>query len=412
MISIRKLPLVAAGSLLLVAALLAAACKGGESSAPAGSASPSGASSSTGAPAPASAAPTPAPQAGDAAGAPPPAAPPAGGSPGAAAGRPAPGTPAPGGSAVPGGSVAPGAPPSPAAPIAPSGPPSQVVAKVNGKPITRGELDFTVKGMAQGRVPPERHAAFRRDVLNSLIDQELVYQKAVESKVDVTPAEVSASIAQVRSTFPDQKAFEAELAKDGMTIATVESMFRHNMIIDKYIKTAVVPQVKVSQEEEAKFYQENQDKMKHPEQVRASHILLRVAKDTPADQKAAQKAKAEEALAKARSGSDFAALAREYSQDPGSAQQGGDLGYFGKGKMVPPFDKAAFALKVGAISDLVETDFGYHIIKVTDHRPEGVSPIADVREKIHEYLSTQKVQDEVQKLTASLRKQAKVEISL
>jgi len=283
---------------------------------------------------------------------------------------------------------------------------------VNGKPITRGELDFTVKGMAQGRVPPERHAAFRRDVLNSLIDQELVYQKAVESKVDVTPAEVSASIAQVRSTFPDQKAFEAELAKDGMTIATVESMFRHNMIIDKYIKTAVVGQVKVTPEDEAKFYQENLDKMKHPEQVRASHILVRVEQNAPPEQKAAQKAKAEEALAKARSGSDFAALAKEYSQDPGSAERGGDLGYFGKGSMVPPFEQAAFGLKVGAISDLVETNFGYHIIKVTDHRPEGVAPIADVRERIHEYLANQKVQGEVQKLTASLRKQAKVEISL
>jgi len=283
---------------------------------------------------------------------------------------------------------------------------------VNGHSITRGELDFAVSGMAQGRVPPDQHAEFRRSVLNSLIDQELVYQKAVASKVDVTPAEVDASLAKVRQNFPNQKAFEEELAKDGMTLATVSSMFRHNMIIDKYIKNNVVGNVKVSQQDEAQFYQQNLDKMKHPEQVRASHILLRATKDAPADQKTAQKTKAEEALAKARSGSDFAALAKEYSQDPGSAQRGGDLGYFEKGKMVPPFDQAAFSLKVGAISDVVETDFGYHIIKVTDHRPEGVTPIDDVRPRIHEYLANEKVKGEVQKMTEGLRKQAKIEVTL
>lgn len=375
---------------LLSAAILASACKSGEKTGSDAAAKPAETNSA----APASAAPATPPPAGD------------------ATPNPAPATPAP---AAPGqvpATALPGATTMPNVPIVPSGPPAQVVAKVNGQAITRRELDFTVKGMSQGRVPPEKHAQFRLDVLNSLIDQELVYQKAVASKVEVTPAEVSESVARVRSGFPDQKTFEAELAKDGMTMASVESMFRHNMVIDKYIKTTVVGQVKVTQEDEAKFYQENLDKMKHPEQVRASHILLRTTKDTPADQKAAQKAKAEEALGKARSGSDFSALAREYSQDPASAERGGDLGYFGKDSMVPAFDQAAFALKVGAVSDIVETDFGYHIIKVTDHRPEGVTPIGDVRQKIHEYLATQKVQGEVQKLTASLRKQAKIETSL
>lgn len=336
----------------------------------------------------------------------------------APAGSPSPAPPAgntpPGTSTAPGAQPlpAPGTPSAPAIPIIPSGPPAQVVAKVNGKSITRGELDFTIKNVVQGSVPPERHAEVRKHYLDQLIDQELIYQKALESKVEVSPAEVGASMAKVKADFPDEKVFAAELAKDAMTPASIEAMVHHAMVIDKYMKSSIFSQVKVSQEEEAKFYAENKEKMKHPEQVRASHILLRVAANAPADQKAAQKAKALEALKKARSGSDFAALAHEYSQDPGSAQRGGDLGYFAKGSMVPAFDKAAFAMKVGAISDLVETDFGYHIIKVTDHRAEGYSPIGDVRDKIHEYLTGQKVQGEVQKLTASLRKQAKIESSL
>ena len=381
--------------LLVAAVALAAACKSGEKS--------GDGSGSSADPASTAASTTPASTPAD------PTTPPAA-APGQAGEQAVPAPAPPGGVSPP--TAPPGGPPVPPPPIAPSGPPAQVVAKVNGKEITRRELDFAVNGMAQGRIPPNRHAEFRRDVLNSLIDQELVYQKAVASKVDVTPAEISASIAKVRQNFPTQKAFEDELAKDGMTMASVESMFRHNMIIDKYIKNNVVENVKVTREDEAKFYQENLDKMKHPEQVRASHILLRAEKSAPADQKTAQKKKAEEALTKARSGSDFASLAKEYSQDPGSAERGGDLGYFERGKMVPAFDKAAFSLKAGAISDIVETDFGYHIIKVTDHRAAGLTPIDDVRQRINEYLANEKVKGEVQKLTADLRKQARIEMSL
>jgi peptidyl-prolyl cis-trans isomerase C len=332
---------------------------------------------------------------------------------------PSPATPAPAGSeapatALPPGHPAIGAPPAPAAPaipIIPSGPPAQVVAKVNSRTITRGELDFTIKNVVQGNVPPEKQAEVRHSILNHLIDQELIYQKAVASKVEVSPAELTASMAKVKADFPDEKVFTEQLAKDGMTPASIEAMVRHAMVIDKYVKSTVIGQVKVSAEDESAFYDQNKEKMKHPEQVRASHILLRVASGATAEQKAAQKAKAMEALGKARSGSDFGALAREYSQDP-SAQRGGDLGYFAKGSMVPAFDQAAFALKTGTISDLVETVFGFHIIKVTDHRAEGYSPIGDVRGKIHEYLTNQKVQDEVQKLADSLRKQSKIETSL
>ena len=152
--------------------------------------------------------------------------------------------------------------------------------------------------------------------------------------------------------------------------------------------------------------------MKHAEQMRASHILLRVEQGAPPGQKQAQKAKAEEILARARKGEDFGALAKQYSQDPGSAVRGGDLGYFGKGAMVPAFDSTAWALKPGEISGVVETQFGYHIVKATEKRPEGYAPLADVKARIHDHLVNQKVKEDTQKVIAGLRAQAKIDVRM
>ena len=329
-----------------------------------------------------------------------------------------PGTPAAAGSGapVPGAGPAPGAPGSmqpPPSPLTPSGPPGQVVAKVNSTTITRGQFDFTVKNIVGDQnVPPDKQAEFRRRVLDEMIDRELLYQKAVASNVTLTDAELTESMSKIKAGFPDEKAFAAQLAKDSMDVAGIQSIVRHAMVIDKYVKAEIIPKVKVTPEDEAKFYEESKEKMKRPAGVRASHILIRAAKDAPADQKAAAKVKADEALAKAKKGDDFAALAKEYSQDPGSAPNGGDLGFFPKGQMVPEFDAAAWSMQKGQISGIVVTDFGYHIIKVTDKRPEGYAPIEEVRPQIKDYLNMQKTQQDLQKLAQSLRATAKIDVTL
>jgi peptidyl-prolyl cis-trans isomerase C len=227
-----------------------------------------------------------------------------------------------------------------------------------------------------------------------------------------TPTEISDAMTKIKSDFSDQKAFQAQMAQDGMSEAAVETMIKQGMAIDKFLHAKIEDKVTISPDEEAKFYESNKDKMKHPEQVRASHILLRVAKDAPADQKQAVKAKAQELDAQAKKGEDFAQLATKNSQDTGSAARGGDLGWFAKGTMVPQFDAAVWQLKVGEISDVVETDFGYHVIKATDKRPEGFVPIDDVRPRIKDYLSKQKLQAETQKVIDGLRAKAKIQITL
>jgi len=192
-------------------------------------------------------------------------------------------------------------------------------------------------------------------------------------------------------------------------VDSVKSLVRHAMVIDKFVRTEIVPKVAVTPEDESKFYNENRERMKRPETVRASHILLRAGASSSAEERQTQKTKSEDLLGRVRKGEDFASLAKENSQDTGSAPNGGDLGYFPRGRMVPQFDEAVWALKVGEISPVVETPFGYHIIKVTDKKPEGFTPLDEVRPQIKEYLSVMKTQEQMKVMAQSMRASAKIE---
>ena len=156
---------------------------------------------------------------------------------------------------------------------------------------------------------------------------------------------------------------------------------------------ALAKQVKVSDAEARDFYDQNRKRYEVPEQRRASHILIAVAKDASDADKAKAKAKADDVLAKVRANpADFAKLAKQYSDDPGSAANGGDLDFMGKGATVPPFEAAMFGLKEQQISDLVQTDFGYHIIELTAIKPAQVKPFEAVKPEIDAEIGKQLAQ--------------------
>ena len=152
-----------------------------------------------------------------------------------------------------------------------------------------------------------------------------------------------------------------------------------------------------------RYYNDNIEQYTTPEQVRASHILFR----TEGKDEAVVKAKAEDVLKQAKGGSDFAALAKQYSDDEANAKNGGDLDYFGRGRMVPQFDQVAFTMEAGQISDLVKTEYGYHIIKLTDKKPGSSRAIGDVRQQITEQLVSERAQAQATNLAETLEKQIK-----
>jgi peptidyl-prolyl cis-trans isomerase D len=171
-------------------------------------------------------------------------------------------------------------------------------------------------------------------------------------------------------------------------------------------RQAQIPKVKVSDDDVKSFYEANRAQYDRPEQRRARHVLFRVEKDATPEAKEQVRQQAEAALARLRGGEDFAALARTLSQDKASAEKGGDLGFFGRGQMVPPFDKAAFETPVGQFAPLVETEFGFHVIQVTEARPAGVAPLETLRDGIRrqiEYQRAQQIaQSEAQRIRAAI----------
>jgi peptidyl-prolyl cis-trans isomerase D len=230
----------------------------------------------------------------------------------------------------------------------------------------------------------------------SITDAEIAseYRKRNEKvKLDVVPLTADAFRAQVQVSDPE---VAAHFEKNKETYRVGEKRKIKYAVVDvEQVRAAItVPETEIES-----FYRSNLQQYQTPEQVRASHILFQ----TEGKDEAAVRAVAEGVLAKARApGADFAALASEYSEDEASKANGGDLDYFGRGRMVPAFEQAAFAMKAGDISDLVKSDFGFHIIKVTDHKPETTRPLAEVRAEIEDQVKWQQAQQQAEQQAKSL----------
>ncbi len=289
-----------------------------------------------------------------------------------------------------------------------------IVAKVNGTSITRTELDRAMKFMlAQNKVKQELTAEQRKKAETAVVDQlisaELLYQAAVKLKIPDIDKRVESQMSQGRSKFPSQAAYEKALKDNGLTESNIKEFARKEIYINNLIETQIAAKTSVSEADAKKFYDENIDKFKQPETVQASHILIGVDANASAEDKSKAKQKAEALLKRVKAGEDFATLAKENSSCP-SAQQGGNLGYFSKGQMVPEFDTVAFSLKPGEISDIVETKFGYHIVKVVDKKPAGTIAFPEAKEDIINYLKIQKIQQGINEYVEKLRKEATVEL--
>jgi peptidyl-prolyl cis-trans isomerase C len=181
------------------------------------------------------------------------------------------------------------------------------------------------------------------------------------------------------------------------------------MQIDTLLRTAITA-TPVTAEQVTAFYNENPGEFQQPERVRASHILIGVPEGADPAAKQQALAKAVEVLKEVKAGGDFAALAKQHSTDQGSAPSGGDLGFFERGQMVGPFEQAAFALAPAQTSDLVESPFGYHIIKVAEKQTSRTIPIAEVRPQIQQFLEGQSREQQTQTFVGSLRAKGKVEV--
>jgi len=290
---------------------------------------------------------------------------------------------------------------------------SDVVARVNGVPIHRKTVREVVQGglVMQDTEPDAAGVSRLADqALESLIALELLYQESQARGVTVSDADVDAEIKRSRATFPSDAAFHAALKKSGTTLEDLRQDTRKTLAVSRWLEGDAFREVKVSPEDVRTFYEQNREEFRHDAEVRTSHILVRVAPGSPAARRAAARQRADKLLAQIHAGADFATVAKTSSEDPVTAARGGDGGYFSRGEMDPAFEAAALALGPGQISGVVETRYGFEIIKVTDRRDAGYTPLEEAEPVIREVLLKSARQDRQSALVAELRKKAKVEL--
>ena len=244
----------------------------------------------------------------------------------------------------------------------------QVLAEVNGASITTGDFNRELKNLPEYLKAMADTPEGRKEMLDTMVIRELILQQATKDGLDKG--------ADIEEKLRDLK---------------------KRLIVESFLKKKVETESQVSDADLQKFYEENKEKFKTGEQIKASHILVKTETE------------AKDILAKIKAGGNFEELAKKNSVDS-SAAKGGDLGWFGKGSMVPVFEKAALALKEGQVSDVVKSDFGYHIIKLTGKRPAGIRPLEEVKDQIKGAIMPTKQQEVFQKIKEELKKSAKIAI--
>ena len=285
-----------------------------------------------------------------------------------------------------------------------------VVLTVNGEPVRAAEIS-----MAMGNLSNQLHRMGQQADQQQLIqmaagrviDGKLLAQAARKAGLQPDEQRIQDSIASIEKQSGGAERFADSLAQAGMTVEEFTAMLRDMDLAQAYVEKKIRPTVHVTEADAKAFYDANPDMFSQPEAVHARHILFKAAPDADEATKKAAREKAEKARQRALAGEDFAALARELSEGP-SAKNGGDLGFFEKSQMVAPFAEAAFALQPGQISDVVETRFGYHVIKVEEHRPAGQRSFDEVKDQLMRYLEERKVAEAVNATLETLRKDAKI----
>ena len=291
----------------------------------------------------------------------------------------------------------------------------EVVATVNGQNITSQQLEEIFKAAVEGSgqkaatLTNEQKLGAYNQLLQELIMDKLVAGAASGEKV--TDADVDAEIAKIKKQFPDEKIFEEQLKQAGQTPEKLKenlrTMLQQQLWMKSQVKTSDVTEVQAQT-----FYDSNKKEFEQPETVKASHILFMVKPEATEADVDKQKEAATKASERAIKGEDFSTLAKELSEEPGAKESAGDLGFFTKDRMVPEFANAAFSQKIGDISQPVRTQFGWHVIKVTETKPAGTLPFTEVKEQITSYIKSTNQREAVQEVLKKLKESAKIDTFL
>jgi len=290
--------------------------------------------------------------------------------------------------------------------------PEGAAAVVNGETVMEADLIKEIENYkqamsSQGQPVQEDEMVIKTQALDSLIVRTILLQEAKTQNIVATDDFVDTQISQLTQQYGGEEQFNSMLEQQGLTIDFVKEQVSTSYIINTLIEEKTQSDVTVKEDEIAQFYSENPQYFEQPEQIQASHILIIVKEEATDADKVAAKTKIKDIQKRVTNGLDFAEAAKTYSDGP-SGPKGGDLGFFGKGQMVPTFEAAAYALAINEVSDIVETQFGYHLIKLVGRKEAGTVSIDEVHDEISSFLKQSKGDKAVEAYIESLKTSAEI----
>jgi len=290
----------------------------------------------------------------------------------------------------------------------------KVAARVNGVPITEEELEkatdaYIKKVTYHGDLKEEKREEYKKTVLDRLIEKELFYQEAKARGMTVKEGDIDEIIKEVENKFKDKKDFDRALKALKMTLTGYREMLTRNELIKKIERVEIEEKCRYSDKELEDYYNANKEKFVRPESFRIRHILIAVTSTATDEETKVIKDKAMDVLKRAKAGEAWAELAYNYSNDPYRVK-GGDLGWVHKGRLEPEIEDVAFKLKVGEISEIIETTDGYHIVKLEDKRQTEQSSFADVKDSLKKKLEAKRYKEVREAFIDGLKAKAVIKI--
>ncbi len=293
--------------------------------------------------------------------------------------------------------------------------PADKAAIVNGTPIDKAEFDgelLIVEKAVLGYGKPitaSQVSSLQKEVLERMVRREILYQESRKSGVKPDENAVDKEIKALKQQFANEAEYKNELNRRNIPEEILRSRMERNSAVQQYIERQFASKVTVTDSEMVSYYQSHLDLFKQPLQVRVSHILVLTDPKWEEVRKQEAHRKAEQILKDLKNGKDFAALAREQSDSP-TRTNGGDLGYIKAGQLEKQFESAVLALKPGETTNIITTEYGFHLFKLTDKKPETVLAYENVKEKIQQFLREEKAKQEADLQARKLREKANVEI--
>lgn len=299
--------------------------------------------------------------------------------------------------------------------------PPTVLAKgkgftVNSRQLDEAFLNFRTAAASRGQPPPpeDKRLEVEKKLLDRLVTVEVLKRKATDADKTKGKAAADKVLGEFRKQAGSDEGFRRQIAVMGMTPESFTAQFTERAIVEEVVNREVRDQVPVTPQQVQKFYDENPKRFEQPETVRAAHILLATRdlatnQELTLDKQKAQRDLIEALLKRARAGEDFGKLAKDFSQDPGSKERGGEY-VFPRGQMAMEFETAAFGMRPGQISDVVTTKFGYHIIKVLERNPAKKVEFDKVKDRIRESLQQEEADKQLPAYLEKVKKEVGVEI--